>query len=127
MTPLILARMCREGQTHPPRAIIITDRNFPGDAAPFHIKERRAFEETIFRAPFRNINPDLVQHAWDCVKSLQGEEKAFKEFVRRDKQFKAERKRALEEQRRKKKERAARAAEASQHTKEGTAEFPLVV
>ena len=123
--------MCREGQTHPPKAIIIADRNFPGDAAPFHIKERRAFEETIFRAPFRNINPDLVQHAWDCVKSLQGEEKAFKEFVRRDKQFKAERKRALEEQRRKKKEqraaRAAQAAEASQHTKEETAEFPLVV
>lgn len=51
-TPLILGRMCREGQTRLPHAYNIADQKFAGDEVAFKVKEARAHEEHLVSKMF---------------------------------------------------------------------------
>ena len=62
--------MCREGQRKVPRAIIIADKNFPGDSEAFKIKSQRCQEEVWLRTPFDAIDKAAVDDAWEQVEAL---------------------------------------------------------
>jgi len=74
--------MCREGQLREPKAVIIADKNFPGDSEAFKIKEWRGKEESWLRLPFKEIDADIIQDAWERVTCLEGHEHVFSQWKR---------------------------------------------
>jgi hypothetical protein len=103
--------MCREGQLKQPQAVIIADKNFPGDSEAFKIKERRGKEEAWLRVPFKNVDDDTVQDAWERVEGLKGSEDAFNRWKRtlreKERALKVRQKREAGERQRRKTQAAA--------------------
>jgi hypothetical protein len=90
-------RMCREGQRRDLKAVIIADKNFPGDSEAFKIKERKGREETWLRLPFKAIDSATVEDAWERVEGLEGDAYSFNKWKRKLRE--KERMRKLEQKR----------------------------
>jgi hypothetical protein len=103
--------MYREGHLKQPQAAIIADKNFPRDSEAFKIKERRGKEETWLHVPFKNVDDDTVQDAWERVEGLNGSEDAFNRWKRtlreKERVLRVQQKREADEQQRQKTQAAA--------------------
>jgi len=74
--------MCREGQLKQPKAVIIADKNFPGDSEAFKIKDHRGKEEAWLRIPFKDVDDTTVQDTWARVEGLEGNKDVFNQWRR---------------------------------------------
>jgi hypothetical protein len=50
---MMIGRICRAGQTRPPKAYIIADPEFRGDKTAFTIKEERSIEDRLMTRRFK--------------------------------------------------------------------------
>jgi hypothetical protein len=74
---LMTGRMCRQGQTKQPVAVIIADPEFSGDKTAFIIKKRRFEEDQFLHCPFNAIDPELVKRSWWHHKAIFGSQADF--------------------------------------------------
>jgi hypothetical protein len=82
---LIVGRMCREGQMGIPKAFIIGDSNFKGDATAFRIKEDREKEEIAMQSKLSAVE---VRTVLDKVSALRADDETFKSWKRTDSDLK---------------------------------------